>query len=331
MNPLPNLAVAIQRYLQETLGASVTSLQPWAHQHALPYFLRDSFDVWELSLFGHLVLVALDRSPDNSPLSEIRRRLDKVSAVTSQRCIYATAALTSFERKRLIEQKVPFIVPGNQLYLPELGIDLREYFRQRASSRAGQISPSAQAMLITALLAPQWNPKWHPAETAAALGYTPMTLSRAIRELAATGIASVHKTGRSQYLRMEFSPQEIWDRVSPLLRSPVQRTIWIPTSTVEPSLMRLAGLNALAHFSILVEPKQRAYAINRTTWHSSDVSLRSPGPMAGYIECQLWNYSPALQKGVDTVDPLSLTLSLRDNADERVQSALEELKGNLPW
>jgi hypothetical protein len=32
----------------------------------------------------------------------------------------------------LIEQKVSFIVPGNQLYLPDLGLDLREYFRQRA-------------------------------------------------------------------------------------------------------------------------------------------------------------------------------------------------------
>jgi hypothetical protein len=31
--------------------------------------------------------------------------------------------LASYERKRLIEQNVPFIVPGNQLYLPDLGID----------------------------------------------------------------------------------------------------------------------------------------------------------------------------------------------------------------
>ena len=40
--------------------------------------------------------------------------------------------MASYERKRLIEQKVPSIVPGNQLYLPDLGLDLREYFRRRA-------------------------------------------------------------------------------------------------------------------------------------------------------------------------------------------------------
>ena len=49
--------------------------------------------------------------------------------------VYVTGALASYERKRLIEQKVPFMVPGNQLYLPDLGIDLREYFRQRPPLR----------------------------------------------------------------------------------------------------------------------------------------------------------------------------------------------------
>ena len=33
----------------------------------------------------------------------------------------------------------------------------------------------------------------------------------------------------------------------------------------------------------------------------------------------------------ETVDPLSLTLSLQGNTDERVQLALDELKGRFPW
>lgn len=95
--------------------------------------------------------------------------------------------------------------------------------------------------------------------------------------------------------------------------------------------MRLAGLSALAHHSMLAAPKQQVYAVNRTKWRSVDASMENPGPMTGYIECQLWNYSPALQPDGDTVDPLSLTLSLQDSTDERVQNALDELKGELPW
>ena len=46
---------------------------------------------------------------------------------------------------------------------------------------------------------------------------------------------------------------------------------------------------------------------------------------------ELWIYDPALVPGRDTVDPLSLTLSLQDSTDERVLQALDDLKGQLPW
>jgi hypothetical protein len=65
--------------------------------------------------------------------------------------------------------KIPFIVPGNQLYLPDLGLDLREYFRQRSPTAQSALSPSAQAMLITALLHQPWQAEWQPSTVAVAL------------------------------------------------------------------------------------------------------------------------------------------------------------------
>ncbi len=53
--------------------------------------------------------------------------------------------------------------------------------------------------------------------------------------------------------------------------------------------------------------------------------------MAGTCEWQLWSHNPALLDGTGAVDPLSLTLSLQDNPDERIQLALDELKEQLPW
>lgn len=325
------LAIAIQHYLHETLGVFLPKYQPWERRDELPYFLRDAFDFWEVELLGCTVLVAMDRSRDKPSISDIRLRIDKVNSVARHPTVYVTDTLASYERKRLIEQKVPFIVPGNQLYLPDLGIDLREYFRQRTSSAQSPISPSAQAMLITALLRPHWAPEWHPSEAATRLGYTSMTLSRAVRELTATGIASARKVGRSQYLHLDFSPQETWDRIRPMLRSPIQRTIWIRHEFYPDLPKRLAGLSALAHHSMLAEPKQPVYAMNRTEWNALNASAESDGPMSGYLECELWNYSPALQQDSETVDPFSLMLSLQDNTDERVQGALDELKERLPW
>ena len=64
----------------------------------------------------------------------------------------------------------------------------------------------------------------------------------------------------------------------------------------------------------------------------ADAGVRElPEPETGAQEWQLWNYSPALVPDSNTVDTFSLTLSLYENADDRIQLALDELKGQLPW
>jgi DNA-binding MarR family transcriptional regulator len=329
---VPTLATRAQNYLHETLGVSTSVHQPWAGQESLPYFLRDAFDFRQLDLLGHTLLLALERNTEKPSIGDIRARLDKLRSVAGQPAVYVTEALASYERKRLIAQKVPFIVPGNQLYLPDLGLDLREYFRQRPSSAQASLSPSAQAMLITALLRPRWQAEWHPAEAAAMLGYTSMTLSRAVRELVAAGLAQAHKAGRSQYLSMAHSPRETWEQALPLLRNPVQRTVWTSTQTPPELPVRVAGLSALARLSMLTEPRLPVFAVSRAEWQVLKTNIvELPEAMPGACEWQLWNYTPTLQPDCDTVDPLSLMLSLRDSTDERVQSALDALKEQLPW
>ena len=84
---------------------------------------------------------------------------------------------------------------------------------------------------------------------------------------------------------------------------------------------------------MLTEPKWPVYALTPAEWKvATDRGVRElPEPIEGAQEWQLWSYSPALLPDTATVDPLSLTLSLQDNADDRVQLALDELKGTFPW
>lgn len=189
-------------------------------------------------------------------------------------------------------------------------------------------------MLITALLRQPWEPEWQPSKVAGALGYTPMTLSRAVKELTAAGLATAHTIGRSRWLRMELPPEQVWERAKPALRTPVKRTVWVAAHDIvahRPS--RLAGLSALARYSMLTEPKWPVFALTAAAWKAAtDAGVRElPEPEEDAQEWQLWSYSPALVPDANTVDPLSLTLSLQENADDRIQLALDELKGQLPW
>lgn len=332
---LAMLESVVLRYLHEVLGIDSPGMKPWARVNELPYFLRDAFQFSELELLGQPVVLAMGRGEAKKSLSEVRTWLDKVRAIAGHPAVYVTDALASYERRRLIAQKVPFIVPGNQLYLPDLGLDLREYFRQRAAATAKALSPSAQAMLITALLRQPWQSDWQPSKVAVALGYTPMTLSRAVKELTAAGLAVANTVGRSRWLRMELPPEQVWERAKPALRTPVMRTVWVaPHGAIkhqQPN--RIAGLSALARYSMLTEPKWPVYAMTAAEWKAAkDDGVRElPEPEVGAQEWQIWSYSPALVSDATTVDPLSLTLSLQENADDRIQLALDELKGQLPW
>ncbi len=331
--PVHTLDTTVQDYLHDTLGI-VPKVRPWAGAGKVPYFLQDAFELRELKLLDRTVLLAIDRHPDKLALANVRGQLDKLRALAGHPVVYVTGALASYERKRLIEQKVPFIVPGNQLYLPDLGIDLREYFRQRPQAPDTALSPATQAMLITALLRKPWQVDWQPAEIVTELGYTPMTLSRAVKELTAAGIGTLHSKGRTRWLRMERPAAEIWEYAKSLLRSPVKRRVWAhPIPKLKPPQVRLAGLSALARYSMLAEPQWPIYAVSPAQWKAAmQAGVETlPEQLPGACEWQLWHYNPALVPGGATVDPLSLTLSLQDETDERVQLALGELKEHFPW
>jgi len=331
--PTRTLDTTVQDYLHDTLGI-VPKLRPWADAGKVPYFLRDAFELRELKLLDRPILLAIDRHANKPALANVRGQLDKLRVLAGHPVVYVTGALASYERKRLIEQKVPFIVPGNQLYLPDLGIDLREYFRQRPQVPDTALSPATQAMLITILLRKPWQADWQPAETVTELGYTPMTLSRAVKELTAAGIATLHSEGRARRLRMARSPAETWEHAKPLLRNPVKRRVWAhPIPKLKPPHVRLAGLSALARYSMLAEPQWPIYALSPAQWKAAtQAGLETlPELLPGACEWQLWHYNPAIVPESATVDPLSLTLSLQHEADERVQLALGELKKHFQW
>jgi len=198
---------AVRKYLHEALGIDA-AIRQWAGVRKLPYFLQDAYELYELRIHDLSILLAVNQREKTLRLATIRDQLDKLKSLADRPVVYVTDALASYERKRLIEQKVPFIVPGNQLYLPDLGIDLREYFRQKKESPKHALSPATQAMLIKALLTKSTQTAWNPAATAAEFGYTPMTLSRAVRELTTASIVTPDRKGKERWLHLTRPPAE---------------------------------------------------------------------------------------------------------------------------
>ena len=320
-----------ERHLKENLDINATT-KKWDGVDSLPFFLRDSYTFYEVSLLNTPCLLMVARDNYEQTPAIIRKQMLQVQAKWVGEVIYLCSSVSAYNRKRLIEQKVPFVVPGNQMYLPMLGIDLREHFRQFRSAAPGKLSPSTQAVVLHALLHGPKN--YTPSRLANQLGYTVMTLTRAFDELVSLGLGEVVTEGRERVLRFSDGKKDLWQRSREFMRSPVKKRTFI-----RPPEQRWcgipAGLTALAHFTLLAPPSTPVYAVSLDDWKSmrlTNAIVELPAAEAQSHEVEIWNYSPLLFKEEDdVVDRFSLYLSLQDNVDERVQSALEKMMEQVLW
>lgn len=319
-----------ERYVHDALGIAVKT-KTWSGADRLPHFLKERYRFAQAELLGLHTLLVIDTNPEEQSPATVRKHLDTLQTKQNADLIYVREQVTAYNRKRLIEQKVPFIVPGNQMYLPMLGIDLREHFR-RVREESPIFSPSTQVVVLHALLRDAGQ-VLVPTEMAPRLGYSTMTMTRAFDELETANLAEVTIRGRERCLRFSGSRKEIWEKAQPYLRSPVNKRLFIRRTEGAKSAIG-SGLTALAHYSMLAAPPYTTYALSREDWKAlrqrhKIIQVPAQDPDASEIE--VWWYPPALFAEHGIVDPLSLYLSLKDDHDERTEAALEEMMEKFRW
>ncbi len=319
-----------ERYIRDTLGIAPVFLT-WEKARELPFYLRDHYDYFIAELLGTKCALMVDTDEVERTPAIIGTHVEQVRKQGDVEVIYAREAVTSYNRKRLIEQKVPFIVPGNQMYLPTLGIDLREHFKSLRETRA-TFTPSTQALVLYILYHKEID-SLRPAQLSQVLGYNKMTIGRSFRELEEAGIGEHKASARHRQLCFAERGKVLWEKVKPYLETPVRKRIYVhPGINIENGI--LAGLSALARYTMLAEPRNPVYAIPYDEWKTRkrrDNLIELPCEEPDSLEIELWNYSPALFCKNEIADRLSLFLSLKDSRDERVQAAVEELMGGLTW
>ena len=259
----------------------------------------------------------------------IRKHIFEVQKRWDGEVIYVAARIDSARRKQLIDQKVPIVVPGNQVYLPMLGIDLREHFKS-VRGVGESLSPAAQAAFLH-LLQHAYKGALSPQEMAGSLGYAAMSMSRAFDELKSAGLGRGSSAGKRRLMEVAGPRGDLWERALTLLRTPVVESMPMPRDLLEgPS----AGLTALASYTSIAEPRMPVIAVSAATWRpvrNRFLHEQQAGTVAPLVEVEAWTYPPTAVAEGPTVDRLSLFLSLRGSTDERVEAALNELLGGMKW
>lgn len=320
----------LESYVSDMLHVHLR-LRPWPGRRGVPGFLRHQYDYYEGCLQDVPILFLL--SVTEQTARSAGKHAQAIRAYWPHAVVFVFARIEPDTRQRLIRAGIPFVVPNTQLYLPMLGLSLRERFPPRPPERV-KLSPSAQALLLHALLRRDQAANT-PTKIAGRLGYTAMAMVRALNQLEAAGLVRTTKTGRERSFTLGSDPAKVWEAAQPFLAAPVKRRLWLadgPVALREAGLK--AGLNALAEYSSLAATGAPSRALTNEELkahgeflYSSSVTSREDAE----LEIEVWTYSPKPLSDSGTVDRLSLFLNLREDEDERVQSALEDMMRGVEW
>lgn len=318
-----------EHYLRGTLHAPVR-LELWREASALPAYLKQRYEFFE-GRVGDVSVLFLQDAEEPVPGAAKKHR-DALRPYWTGPVAFTFERISPRTRQRMVSEGLSFVVPDNQIYLPELGVNLRERYQARVQVLE-RLRPSAQVLLLHVLA--DWPHASHtPSEAARRLGYTAMAMGQALSQLENAQLVSVRKRGRERLFDLAGAPADIWLKAQPLLVSPVIRTHYVLGDTAAAHTMPAAGLSALAQYSELAEPNVPVVALDRAKAKSL-LETRGvqelPTADEATVEVEVWAYDPALLSDGPAVDRLSLYLALREDPDERVGSTLDQMIRGVTW
>lgn len=327
---LDGFGKTLRAYLAAILHADIV-LEPWQGGGELPLYLTRRYRFYSTQIATRRCLFAAAEALDATPAA-IARNIDQIKGAFDGIVAFATDHMSSTFRARLVAQGIPFAVPGNQLYIPQLATDLREHFRAPDKARGDRLSPAAQVVLFDHILRRR-HEFTTPSLRAADLRYSPMTIGRAFDELAQRNLATIEWRGRSKMLHFKADGRTLFESCRTLLRSPVRGVHAVVFEGATPP-MQLAGESALSALTHLSPPLKPTYAIDASKWVDFFARHKIRDlhyEYEGEAIIETWRYDPGTLSGDDTVDPLSLHAQFWDNPDERVAQAALDVLERVQW
>ena len=308
-------------YITENIGIPVLEY-PWNQEKKLPYYLLDDYEFQKAEL-DTLPCIFIRPKNTLATIPGLKKHIAKIQEIETLPVVLILDYLTVHQKNALIKARIPFVVEQNQIYLPFLGVSLKERLIAKCQ-QTEKLTPSAQVLLFHFLY--QRTSEMYTGGLGETVGVSTMQISRAVRQLKELRLVNVAKDGTRTVVSRKENRQTIFEKAKPFLINPIRTTLYTQKDCLLPGLP-LAGLSALSSTTSLNPPTLTAFAVyGETQLKGSDVLLDENTQ----AEIQVWKYSPTkLSPKPGIVDTLSLAVTLMQARDERVEQALEEILANL--
>lgn len=320
---------SVEAYLRENIDEQIV-ITPWHEMNNFPIFLKNSYVYYGMSVLGTQCIL-MEVIEAMSKISQIKKQVEQVKKLTNRQPVLYYKVISQYRRKSLINNRIAFVIDDGQMYLPFLNLDIKKA-PENVKEKAKKFSTPAQIAFLYLLYHKEGI--LSPTIFAEMMEFSIMTASRALNELYQANLVTYEtggKTGRSKQYKRITDP-DYFRNGQKYLKTPVRKTIY--TKTV-PDETLTAGLMALASLSMINPPENTVLAIDKKQINNEQIEVINNNDFIKdsdqFVELQLWDYDPKLFSDKKHVDIVSLYASLKDDPDERIEQALEDILRGKSW
>ena len=276
--------------------------------------------------FAGCEFVAVEQADDTSVLTPAKWRqlFDRLEPVFGKTLVALISTRDYIFRKRMLEQGVCFVVPGQYAFLPNFVA--QGYSPKGKPRKCKTLQPVAQSILLKYLQRDGVDERSFLQTLAGQTGYSYVSVARAATELEQKGLCSIVMNGSAKTVVFDSDRKALWQKASPVLKSPVLKVVYMDEVLPQGSYP-VCDINALAHYSWLCRDEVASVAVWERDFR--DVPWKGRvNEIDGLQRVEIWSYPPG---SGEYVDRLSLSLTLEEDEDPRVQQELERMMEEMVW
>lgn len=313
---------SFKSYIHTVTGFGMTpSAKNKDYMFRLPLFINEGYQFTPVVLNDREVVFVQPKQVELPNPAQLQKQILKIEKEMECPAVLVLRTATHYLKEQLIKNKIAFVIPGQQLFMPFMFVSLSER-QQTRTIKVESFSPATQFIVISQLYSHKLE-NMSFKEIADVCGYSPMTISRSAQELEAVNVCKIVGS-KSKQLKFEDELIHIWSAAKEYMTSPVKKKEWL--FDFEEKHVKISGLHALSQYSNIYSGGIMTHAIYADLF----AELRNVGEISVTLdnerdmELEIWSYDPIrLAVGKSVVDPFSLYLSMKDDQDERTQMELE--------
>ena len=279
-----------------------------------------NFKMMQFDFNGQVMLLLVAKGEMDYTNVQRRKISERIESIKHIPAVFYFDNLLTYERDRLVEQGVYFVVADKFAFVPTLIIN-----RLSTKSEIKELFyPSTQYILLYHLQIESLD-GLSLKELEDKVPYKYKTIAKSIKQLEALGLVRLEGS-RNKKLVFELSGKELWDKASTNLIDPIKSIEY--TSDVFPE-GDIGGISALSHYSMLV-PEDVPTRVLTAEWvREHKYSIPELHSFEDTQRIEIWKYPPSGTSGY--VDKLSLFLTLKDDNDPRVEKEIEIMMNEIKW